>query len=340
MNREELPMITKIIDTSDIQSAAKCLKNGGTVVFPTETVYGLGADAFNTDAIDKIYIAKGRPSDNPLIVHISDISDVEKLARSITPNAKILMENFWPGPLTLIFKKKDNVPDKVTAGLDTVAVRYPSNETARKLIKQSYVLVAAPSANLSGSPSPTICEDVVSDLNGRVDYIIDGTGCEIGLESTVVDVSSDETVILRPGGITLEMIKEYIPNAKLDGGLIDEKTIPKCPGLKYKHYSPKAELIVVQGEKENVRKYISSKLEKAKKTGVLSYGEAEYENAQIIINAGNNMEEYAHNLFSALRTFDKKGITLIYAEFNIEDGMGVAVRNRLYKAANHNIIEV
>ena len=333
-------MITKIIDTSDIELAAKCLKNGGTVVFPTETVYGLGADAFNPDAIEKIYIAKGRPSDNPLIVHISDISDVSFLARSITPNAKILMEIFWPGPLTLIFKKKDNVPDKVTAGLDTVAVRYPSNETARKLIKQSGVLVAAPSANLSGSPSPTICEDVVSDLNGRVDYIIDGTGCEIGLESTVVDVSGNETVILRPGGITLEMIKEYIPNAKLDGGLIDEKTIPKCPGLKYKHYSPKAELIVVQGERENVRKYISSKLNKSRKAGVLSYGEAEYENAELIINAGNNMEEYAHNLFSALRTFDKKGITLIYAEFNIEDGMGVAVRNRLYKAANHNIIEV
>ena len=333
-------MITKIIDTSNIQSAAKCLKNGGTVVFPTETVYGLGADAFNTDAIDKIYIAKGRPSDNPLIVHISDISDVENLAKSITPNAKILMNNFWPGPLTLIFKKKDNVPDKVTAGLDTVAVRYPSNETARKLIKQSGVLVAAPSANLSGSPSPTICEDVVSDLNGRVDYIIDGTGCEIGLESTVVDVSGDETVILRPGGITLEMIKEYIPDAKLDGGLIDEKTIPKCPGLKYKHYSPRAELIVVQGERDNVRKHISSKLEKAKKTGVLSYGKAEYENAELVINAGNNMEEYAHNLFSALRTFDKKGIALIYAEFNIEDGIGVAVRNRLYKAANHNIIEV
>ncbi|MBO5742968.1 MAG: threonylcarbamoyl-AMP synthase [Clostridia bacterium] len=332
--------MTKIIDTSDIESAAKCLKNGGTVVFPTETVYGLGADAFNPDAIEKIYIAKGRPSDNPLIVHISDISDVSFLARSITPNAKILMEIFWPGPLTLIFKKKDNVPDKVTAGLDTVAVRYPSNETARKLIKQSGVLVAAPSANLSGSPSPTICEDVVSDLNGRVDYIIDGTGCEIGLESTVVDVSGNETVILRPGGITLEMIKEYIPNAKLDGGLIDEKTIPKCPGLKYKHYSPKAELIVVQGERENVRKYISSKLNKSRKAGVLSYGEAEYENAELIINAGNNMEEYAHNLFSALRTFDKKGITLIYAEFNIEDGMGVAVRNRLYKAANHNIIEV
>lgn len=333
-------MITKIIDASDIESAAKCLKNGGTVVFPTETVYGLGADAFNPDAIEKIYIAKGRPSDNPLIVHISDISDVGILARSITPNAEVLMKNFWPGPLTLIFKKNNNVPDKLTAGLDTVAVRYPSNETARKLIKQSGVLVAAPSANLSGSPSPTICEDVVSDLNGRVDYIIDGTGCEIGLESTVVDVSGNETVILRPGGITLEMIREFIPDAKLDGGLVDEKAIPKCPGLKYKHYSPKAEVIVVQGERENVRKYISSKLHKAEKTGVLSYGEAEYKNADLIINAGNNMEEYAHNLFSALRTFDKKGITLIYAEFYIEEGMGVAVRNRLYKAANHNIIEV
>ena len=333
-------MITKIIDTSDIESAAKCLKEGGTVVFPTETVYGLGADAFNPCAIEKIYIAKGRPSDNPLIVHISDISDVNILARSITPNAEILMKNFWPGPLTLIFKKKNNVPDKVTAGLDTVAVRYPSNKTAKNLIKMSGVLVAAPSANLSGSPSPTICEDVISDLNGRVDYIIDGTGCEIGLESTVVDVSGSETVILRPGGITLEMIRKYIPDAKLDSGLIDEKAIPKCPGLKYKHYSPKAKVVVVQGEKENITKYIASKLDCANKIGVLSYGKTEYKNAELVINAGENMEEYAHNLFSALRTFDKKGITTIYAEFNIEDGMGVAVRNRLYKAANHNIIEV
>lgn len=333
-------MITKVINTDRIEEAALCLKNGGTVVFPTETVYGLGADAFNPDAIKKIYIAKGRPSDNPLIVHISDVSDVNKLASFVTPNARILMKKFWPGPLTLIFKKNHLVPNEVTAGLDTVAVRYPSNTIAAELIKKSGVFVAAPSANLSGSPSPTVCEDVISDLNGRVDYIIDGTGCEIGLESTVVDVSGNETVILRPGGITLEMIKELIPNARLDGGLIDEDSVPKCPGLKYKHYSPKAKVLVVQGDKKKIREYISSKLNSSKDAGVLTYGFAEYENADYVINAGDNMNEYAHNLFSSLRSFDKKGIKLIYAEFNIEDGIGVAVRNRLYKAANHNIIEV
>lgn len=334
-------MITKIINKDKISDAAKCLGNGGTVVFPTETVYGLGADAFNPEAIKKIYIAKGRPSDNPLIVHISDISQLKLLAKTITPNAEILIKNFWPGPLTLIFEKKDSVPDEVTAGLNTVAVRYPSNKIATELISKSGVLVAAPSANLSGSPSPTVCEDVVSDLNGRVDYIIDGTGCEIGLESTVVDVSGDETVILRPGGITLEMIKEHIPDARLDSGLIDENAVPKCPGLKYKHYSPKAKLIVVQGNSDNVRNYITSQLSLNPGAGILTYGTTDcYKNAGYVINAGDNMDEYAHNLFSALRTFDKKGISLIYAEFNIENGIGVAVRNRLYKAAAHNIIEV
>lgn len=333
-------MITKIINSNNILPAAKCLKNGGTVVFPTETVYGLGADAFNPDAIKKIYKAKGRPADNPLIVHISDISDVDKLANNITKNAHILIDKFWPGPLTLIFKKKSNVPDEITAGLNTVAVRFPSNLIAQNLIKESGVLVAAPSANLSGSPSPTKCDDVISDLDGRVDYIIDGTGCEIGLESTVVDVSGDETVILRPGGVTLEMIRQYIPDAKLDGGLIDEKSIPKCPGLKYKHYSPKADVIVVQGDAEKVKNYISSKLEKNKNVGVLTYCGTVYKNADLVIDAGNTMEQYAHNLFSSLRSFDKKGVSVIYAEFCVEDGIGVAVRNRLYKAANHNIVEV
>ena len=332
-------MITKIITTDNIDEAAECLKNGGTVVFPTETVYGLGADAFNESAVDKIYKAKGRPSDNPLIVHIADIGDISHLAREVNSNAKILAEKFWPGPLTLIFKKHSGVPDKITAGLDTVAVRFPSDKTAQSLIKKSGVFVAAPSANLSGSPSPTVCEDVIADLNGRVDYIIDATGCKIGLESTVVDVSGEDTVILRPGGITLEMIQKYIPSARLDGGLIDEKTIPKCPGLKYKHYSPKAKLTVVQGNRENIHSYITEKLKSDTNAGILTYKGSTYASGYII-DAGNNMEEYAHNLFRALREFDKKGISHIYAEFQIEDGIGVAVRNRLYKACAHNIIEV
>lgn len=331
-------MMTKIVKENQIDEAAKCLSSGGTVVFPTETVYGLGADAFDEEAVKKIFKAKGRPGDNPLIVHISDISQLSMLAREIGDNAKLLADKFWPGPLTLIFKKKSEVIDSVTAGLDTVAVRFPSNAIAQKLISASKTPVAAPSANLSGSPSPTICEDVIDDLNGRVDYIIDGTGCEIGLESTVVDVSGDDVTILRPGGITLEMIREYIPCAKLDGGLVDLNSTPKCPGLKYTHYSPRADVIVVQGSKENIRNFILQKL--SSDVGVITYRGGEYSGAGLVLDAGKDMNEYAHNLFSYLREFDKNNIKTVYAEFSVEDGMGVAVRNRLYKACGHNIIEV
>ena len=310
------------------------------VVFPTETVYGLGGDAFSDDAVDKIYAAKGRPSDNPLIVHICDISQLSLLASSVSPKAALLMEHFWPGPLTLIFDKSPNVGGKVTAGLDTVAVRFPSNETAQRLIAESGTLVAAPSANLSGSPSPTVCSDVIDDLYGRVDYIIDGTGCEIGLESTVVDVSGDRTVVLRPGAVTLEMIQKLIPDAELDAGLIDADSVPKCPGLKYTHYSPKAEVIVVQGDSERVRAYIQSQLDDNPACGVLSYKGSTYSGGAIVLDAGDCMEQYAHNLFSHLRTFDRHGVALVYAEFALEGGMGTAVRNRLYKAAGHHIIEV
>ena len=333
-------MNTNIITADGIEPAAVCIKNGGTVVFPTETVYGLGADAFSDEAISKIYKAKGRPSDNPLIVHISDLSQLSLLTDDINHRAKLLMDNFWPGPLTLIFRKLPSVSSSVTAGLDTVAVRFPSNPIAQKLISLSGTLVAAPSANLSGSPSPTICSDVIDDLDGRVDYIIDGTGCEIGLESTVVDISGPNTIILRPGGVTLEMIQTLIPDAELDAGLIDDKAVPKCPGLKYTHYSPRANVIVVRGEKEAVREYIKAQLEKNTNCGVLTYKGGTYENANLILDAGCNMEEYAHNLFSHLRTFDKHNIETIYAEFMPEAGMGTAVRNRLYKSAGHNIVEV
>lgn len=333
-------MNTKIITAENITEAALCLKAGGTVVFPTETVYGLGGDAFSDDAVDKIYAAKGRPSDNPLIVHICDISQLSLLASSVSPKAALLMEHFWPGPLTLIFDKSPNVGGKVTAGLDTVAVRFPSNETAQRLIAESGTLVAAPSANLSGSPSPTVCSDVIDDLYGRVDYIIDGTGCEIGLESTVVDVSGDRTVVLRPGAVTLEMIQKLIPDAELDAGLIDADSVPKCPGLKYTHYSPKADVIVVQGESERVRAYIQSQLDNNPACGVLSYKGSTYSGGAIVLDAGDSMEQYAHNLFSHLRTFDRHGVALVYAEFAPEGGMGTAVRNRLYKAAGHHIIEV
>ncbi|MBR2404264.1 MAG: threonylcarbamoyl-AMP synthase [Clostridia bacterium] len=333
-------MNTKIITAENITQAALCLKEGGTVVFPTETVYGLGGDAFSDDAVDKIYAAKGRPSDNPLIVHIADLSQLSLLTSSVSPKASLLIEHFWPGPLTLIFKKSSKVGGKVTAGLDTVAVRFPSNKIAQRLISECGTLVAAPSANLSGSPSPTMCADVIDDLYGRVDYIIDGTGCEIGLESTVVDVSGDKTVVLRPGAVTLEMIQKLIPDAELDAGLIDADSVPKCPGLKYTHYSPKAKVIVVQGDSDKVRAYIQSQLDNNSLCGVLSYKGSTYSGGALVLDAGDCMEQYAHNLFSHLRTFDKRGVALVYAEFALEGGMGTAVRNRLYKAAGHHIIEV
>ncbi len=333
-------MTTKIITPDRIEEAASCLKSGGTVVFPTETVYGLGGDATNSLAVDKIYRAKGRPGDNPLIVHISDISQLSTLVSEISPKAQLLIDRFWPGPLTLIFKKHPLVISKITAGRDTVAVRFPSNPIAQKLINLSRTVVAAPSANLSGSPSPTVCADVIDDLNGRVDYIIDGTGCEIGLESTVADVSSGETVILRPGAVTLEMIKELIPDAYLDSGLIDQDSIPKCPGQKYTHYSPKAKVIVVQGKKDAVHSFIQAKLTECDLCGVLTYRGGSYTGASLVLDAGDDMNSYAHNLFSHLRTFDKHGVHTVFAEFEVEEGMGTAVRNRLYKSSGHTIIEV
>lgn len=332
--------MTKVIKPDDIEQAAICLKEGGTVVFPTETVYGLGGDAFNDMAIDKIYKAKGRPSDNPLIVHIADIKSLVHLVKNVSEDAKKLIDAFWPGPLTIIFPKADSVHLRVTGGLDTVAVRFPSNAIAQKLIKKSGVFVAAPSANLSGSPSPTVCEHVVDDLLGRVDYIIDGDGCEIGLESTVIDMTTSVPVILRPGGITLEQIRKVLPDTVLDKGLVDCSDKPKCPGMKYKHYSPHADVEVVMGEKDSVRKYISLMLNEHTNAGVLTYKGGDYDNAVCVISAGNNMQEYASNLFYNLRVFDEYKVDKIFAEFQNEDGIGVAVKNRLFKSAGNNITEV
>ncbi len=333
-------MNTVIVDKSGINDAAKCLKNGGLVVFPTETVYGLGADAFNESAIDGIYKAKGRPSDNPLIIHICDIKSLDKLVSCVPQCAKSLMQKYWPGPMTLIFKKSKNVIHRVTAGLDTVAVRLPSNPIARELIKKSGVYVAAPSANLSGSPSPTASKHVIDDLNGRVDYIVTGDGCEIGLESTVIDVSSEIPVILRPGAITLEMLKDVHPDAYMDKGLVSESQKPKCPGMKYTHYAPKAQVIVVCGDKQSRVQYISQCLKDNNNCAVLTYGGGKYNNAACVIDAGSNMEQYAKSLFYNLRLFDQKGAKTVYAEFCIEGGIGEAVKNRLFKSAGFNVIYV
>lgn len=332
--------MTEIIETDRIDEAALCIAKGGIVAFPTETVYGLGADAFNDAAIDKIYKAKGRPSDNPLIVHISCKDDVHLLAESVSADAKKLMDKFWPGPLTIIFPKRDEVPCRVTGGLDTVAVRFPSNRVASELIRKSGKLVAAPSANLSGSPSPTTAAHVIDDLYGRVDYILTVDDCQVGLESTVIDMTGDVPVILRPGGVTLEMINEFLPNAILDSGLLNEADKPKCPGMKYKHYSPKADVEVVCGDKENVRQYIKKQLVKYSDCGVLTYKGGDYDNAICVLSGGETMEQYASKLFYNLRVFDEYKVSKVYAEFSDESGIGVAVKNRLYKAAGNKITRV
>lgn len=332
--------MTKIITKNEIIDASLCIKEGGTVVFPTETVYGLGADGMNADAVKKIFIAKGRPSDNPLILHIADRNDLNMLVKNISDTAIKMMDKYWPGPLTLIFQKSENIIAEVCAGLDTVAVRMPSNPIARALIRFSDTAIAAPSANLSGSPSPTVTRHVIDDLNGRVDYIIDGEDCEIGLESTVVDVSGDHPVILRPGGITLEDLRKIAPDTTLDDALLKKVEKPKCPGMKYTHYSPKAKVTVVEGDKENVRKYIQEKINSSEeKCGVLSYFGNSYDKAQII-DAGSCMNEYAKRLFYNLRHFDELGVTEVFAEFEETEGIGLAVKNRLYKAAGHNVVRV
>lgn len=332
--------MTKIISKNEIKDAAKCIQDGGTVVFPTETVYGLGADGMNADAVKKIFIAKGRPSDNPLILHIADRTGLSLLVKNISDTANKMMDKYWPGPLTLIFSKSENIINEVCAGLDTVAVRMPSNPIARELIALSGTAIAAPSANLSGSPSPTVTRHVIDDLNGRVDYIIDGENCEIGLESTVVDVSGAHPVILRPGGITLEELQKIAPDTMLDDALLKMVEKPKCPGMKYTHYSPKAKVTVVEGEKEKVRRYIQDKIDNFdKKCGVLSYFKNTYENAQII-DAGSNMNEYAKGLFYNLRRFDEFGVSEVFVEFEETDGIGLAVKNRLYKSAGHNVIKL
>ena len=337
-------MKTTVIEINDLKTAGEIIKNGGLVAFPTETVYGLGADAMNGDAVKKIFEAKGRPGDNPLIVHIADKNEIPKLACEINENAKKLIEAFMPGPFTVILKKQKNIPDAVTAGLDTVGIRFPLNKTAQDFIKASGTPIAAPSANISGKPSPTRAADVMADMNGRIEAVINGADCEVGVESTIVDASGDVPMLLRPGGITLDMLREVVASTQIDKNIIHAVSIdeqPKCPGMKYRHYAPDAQVIVVEGEKEAVQSKIKELLEenKDKVTGVLTmYGNVYDE--PVMISTGDDDREYAQKLFSALRDFDNLGVQIIYAEFCERDGYGLAVKNRLYKSAGYNIIHV
>jgi len=340
-------METLIIrDTENLEVAGEIIRNGGVVAFPTETVYGLGASAYDEEAIAKIYEAKGRPSDNPLIVHIADVSEVYKVAREVPEKAKKLFEAFAPGPFTLILKKNPEIADRVTAGLDTVGVRIPSDEVARAFLKAAGVPVAAPSANISGKPSPTKVEHVIFDMNGRVDAIICGGDAEVGVESTIIDMTEEIPVILRPGGITLEDIKSVVGEAKIDRHVLEAVNVtdaPKCPGMKYKHYSPDADVTVVSGRIENTEKKIAELVleqkKQGKRIGVLAREDKNF-GADVFIASGNDNSDLARVLFSALRQFDKENIDSCFVQFSGDDGISLAVKNRLFKAAGNKVIYV
>ena len=327
-----------------LRQAGEVLKKGGLVAFPTETVYGLGGDGLNRESSKKIYAAKGRPSDNPLIIHIVDMDALPFIVSEVSPSVRKVADAFWPGPLTMILPKSDNVPDETTGGLKTVAVRMPSHKVARKLIQYAGGYVAAPSANASGKPSPTRAMHVIDDLSGRIDAIIDGEDCSVGVESTIVDASRDIPVLLRPGGVSYEDIRSVVPETVIDKHVLnslsaDEK--PLCPGMKYKHYSPKADVTVIEGNERSVRAKIRELLDenKDKVCGVLTMSDNTYDNA-LILSGGKSNKEYARLLFSNLREFDRLGAELVFAEFESHDGYGLAIRNRLYKAAGNKVIYV
>ena len=336
-------------DEEQIRQAGDILKAGGLVAFPTETVYGLGGDALNPDSSKKIYAAKGRPSDNPLIVHICRWEDIYRIAEPVTEEAERLAEAFWPGPLTMILQKKDTVPKETTGGLDTVAIRFPSHPVARRLIEAAGGFVAAPSANASGRPSPTMAEYVAEDMNGRIDMILDGGAVGIGLESTIVDVSGPEPIILRPGYVTQEMLEKVLGEVELDQTILDGTTAlrPKAPGMKYRHYAPKGELSIVEGSAEAVVEHINGLCARAaaegKKTGVIATDEtfSRY-TADSVKSVGSREDEeaIAHSLYRILREFDDEEVEVMYTESFSSYGMGQAIMNRLLKAAGHRIITV
>ena len=348
MKAEIVSMTAEKLDMEAIERGGEILRRGGLVAFPTETVYGLGGNALDSQASMKIYAAKGRPSDNPLIVHIAEMDKLAPIVREIPAKAKILAEKFWPGPLTMILPKSELVPDETTGGLDSVAVRFPSDKIAQELIKAAGGYVAAPSANTSGRPSPTTAQHVAEDLGDTIDMIIDGGQVNIGLESTIVDFTEDIPVVLRPGYISLEMLQETLGEVRMDKGLIapDSKVRPKAPGMKYRHYAPKADLAIVEGDTGAVVKKISEFAAEAEKNGlkvgIIATDETKdrYQSG-IVKSIGSREEEetIAHHLYEVLRDFDQMDVSAIYSEAFYTPRMGQAIMNRLLKAAGHKMID-
>ncbi|MBQ6456245.1 MAG: threonylcarbamoyl-AMP synthase [Mogibacterium sp.] len=335
-------------ELDDILRAGDIIRRGGLVAFPTETVYGLGANALDAEAVSSVYAAKGRPSDNPMIVHIAEKSELDDLIRggleSLTEDARRTMDAFWPGPLTIIFPKSDAVPDATTGGLDTVAVRMPSNRAAYMLIAASLRPIAAPSANVSGRPSPTTAEDVLEDMDGRIDAIIMGEQCDVGIESTVLDLTGEVPTILRPGIITKEELTEALgrevvyyksllekpaETADPEDGVADTEFKPKSPGMKYRHYSPKAKVRLIEGSREEF-------VAKAKELGVEAIRNGL---KPAVLDYREDEHAAAHDLFADLREFDRQGYDLILIRTLEESGLGFSVMNRMLKSAGYDIVK-
>ena len=325
----------------NIEEAAALLQNKEVVAFPTETVYGLGADATNDEAVGKIFAAKGRPSDNPLIVHIGDVSQLECVATKITDTAKKLIDAFWPGSLTIVLPKQIGLSDKVTAGLATVGVRMPSHSVALELLRKVQLPIAAPSANVSGKPSPTTAKHVADDLDGKIAGIVDGGDAQIGLESTVIDCTMELPVILRPGGVTKEEIEAVIGPVGIHESPRESDATPKSPGMKYKHYSPNAPMTIVKGGDEFFQRVISEARSNGQKVGVLTVEENKFKyEADVVLTCGTKEDilSVAKELYDVLREFDQYDVDIIYSESFDETGLGEAVMNRLSKASGYRVI--
>ena len=337
------------IKDEELKEASAVIRSGGLVAFPTETVYGLGGDATNPEASRKIYAAKGRPSDNPLIVHIADFSQLRNIVAEVPQEAEKLAEAFWPGPLTMILRKNDVIPYETTGGLDTVAIRMPSHPVARAFLQDSGCMIAAPSANTSARPSPTTAQHVWGDLHGKIEILLDGGPVGIGIESTIVDLSEERPMILRPGFITQEMLSAVLGDVGMDPGLASEnsKQPPKAPGMRYRHYAPKADLTLVEGTMEEVISKINALTREAqamgKSVGVLATEENKdryVADHVIVIGQRQDEAEIARHLFDVLRQFDDLQVDLIYSESFVAAGVGQAIMNRLLKAAGHKRIFV
>lgn len=334
-------METKILSTSkyDIALAGEIIRNGGLVAFPTETVYGLGADALNEEAVKKIYIAKGRPSDNPLIVHIAEKNDIVPLVKAVTPAAKALIDAFFPAPLTIILPKSDKIGNTVSGGLNTVAVRMPQNETARALIKAAGTPIAAPSANTSGLPSPTKAKHVIDDMTGKIDAVISGEDCDFGIESTVITLAGEIPTILRPGAVTKEMLEAVIGKVEIASAVLEgmkNNETAASPGMKYKHYAPKAKVILINASKEKYENFVNAK----KDAFALCFEEDNITATKVTFGKENDDFSQAKELFDALRQLDELGAKKVYARIPHKSGVGMAVYNRLIRAAAFCIIDL